>query len=197
MLERTLDIMSKWKTPWLMVFDNYDDHEAFPSLIDFMPESEFGFFLIASRHSESGLARLGKVITLEKMDLAEALTLLFNRSGMALPIPNSPEEQDARAIIMRLDYLALAIDQAGAYLRLRRLRYRDFIPNFERRKQKVMGSTPQLWGYRTDQQPISMYTIWELSWNLVKDDDPGKDVKSYLMTICAFLNFHDISEAFS
>jgi hypothetical protein len=28
---KVFEKMSSWKAPWLLVFDNYDDHEAFPN----------------------------------------------------------------------------------------------------------------------------------------------------------------------
>jgi Cdc6-like AAA superfamily ATPase len=195
MLTETVEIMSSWKAPWLLVFDNYDDHQAFPTLTDFIPQTKFGFFLITSRHSESELARIGTVITLEKMSEHESLTLLSLSSGIPISTEDSNEAKDARAVVERLGYLALAIDQSGAYIRRRRLKFSEFIPEFEDHKQTVMTRIPALWDYRKDQQALSIYTTWDLSWELVRDDVLSKATKSHLMAICAYINFHDISES--
>jgi hypothetical protein len=115
--------------------------------------------LITSRHSESSLACIGEVITLEKMSEAELLVLLSKCSGIPISAGKSIEANEARAVVGRLGHLALAVDQAGAYLRHGRIEYCDFLPQFEDHKQTVMTRIPSLWEYRKSQQALSVYTI--------------------------------------
>lgn len=37
-----LQRLSSWSIHWLLVFDNYDNPNAFPNIADFMPQNELG-----------------------------------------------------------------------------------------------------------------------------------------------------------
>lgn len=184
--------MSEWQSPWLLVFDNYDNPRAFPNLNDFMPPGEHGSFLITSRHS--GLDRLGHVISVGRLDEGAALTLLSRSSGIDFSHGNSADEDQAELIVERLGYLALAIDQAGAYIRGQNLELAGFIPEFESRKRTVMERIPDVWAYRKQISALSVYTTWELSFQLLDERAGGKSVKSRILTVFAFLDFRNISE---
>lgn len=70
---------------------------------------------------------------------------------------------------MKLGYLPLAIDQAGAYISQRNLPLHRFMKHYKDRKEYVLKHTPSLWEYRRklddnkDETLLSVFTTWELS----------------------------------
>jgi hypothetical protein len=55
---------------------------------------------------------------------------------------------DGRTIVKQLGFLALAIDQAAAYISIRQLPFHMFLEHFERRKEFILTLTPQsIWEY--------------------------------------------------
>ena len=132
----TLRIVSKWLSdaengPWLLILDNADDarvllqpqqdHTARDPvgvkrcLIDFIPEVPHGIVLVTTRDRTSGWALTGdnsNPIEVESMGPVESLELLKGK----LPIES---ENEAMELLKELDYVPLAISQAGAYIRER------------------------------------------------------------------------------
>src|ERR1700675_4228629 len=97
------------------------------------------------------------------MEKEEGLQLLL-RSADADPEELSAAEQ----ILTLLGYLPLAIDQTHAYISRRQLPLRDFIVEYERRKQTILKETPRFWLYRrkqldTQETSLSLFTAWEIS----------------------------------
>jgi hypothetical protein len=111
-------------------------------------------------------------------------------------------------IVTRLGGLALAIDQAAAYLRYKGMpleRLRDFLAIYEAQGDKILKYTPKdFWEYGTMQvhgeakrnQAISAFTTWEMSFQQLESDDERrkKDVIHFL-TLSAFLDPSDIGES--
>lgn len=109
-----------------MVLDNADDDDVFfnvdtfsrkTPLADFLPQTSNGSILITSRNHVAAGNLVGisnNVIHVEPMSENDALALLKTR----IPISNS-SDIDRRALVQALEYIPLAITQAGAYIRNR------------------------------------------------------------------------------
>lgn len=192
------DILRNWKQPWLLVFDNYDDPDGFENLSTFFPGSNGinkSAILITSRHISS--ARFGTGIPLTGLSEEEGLELLFSRSYAAsTPAPTVQELTTAKEIVRKLGHLALAIDQAAAYISIRQLPLEIFIEHFELRKEFILKSTPQsLWEYRTrnsddskdGSQNLSVLTTWELSFIQIPGNDEERiRIADFLMQAAFF-----------
>ena len=131
-----LRTVSKWLSeaengPWLLILDNADDARVLLEpqrdhtakdlarvkrcLIDFIPEVPHGIVLVTTRDRTSGWALTGdnsNPIEVESMRPVESLELLKGK----LPIEN---DHEAMELLEELDYVPLAISQAGAYIRER------------------------------------------------------------------------------
>ena len=146
------DLLRIREKPWLLVFDNFDDPKSFKNLTSFFPQSKGAnknAILVTSRHVSS--SRLGKSIPLTGLNEEEGLELLLSRSG-GVPKTDigAQESKEGKVIVMKLGYLALAIDQAAAYISIRQLPLGMFMEHFEKRREFILESTPQsLWEYRT------------------------------------------------
>jgi len=182
----TLQTMESWNRPWLLIFDNYDNPDRFQNLGRYMPASPQGSILITSRNSN--LARLGTVIEVPAMSPNEALALLYDRVGGAEKFPE--QEEDAAKIVNLLGYLPLAIDQAGAYIQ-RRVNFplSRFIDEYEDRKDLIWTKAPTVWEYKK-----VVYTTWEMSFELIDDDENERIDKGQILTMLSFLDFRNISQ---
>ena len=47
------EAIAKLQRGWLMVFDNYDDLDGFPTIQDYIPDSPHGAVLFTSRHADT------------------------------------------------------------------------------------------------------------------------------------------------
>lgn len=149
-----------------MVFDNFGQPDKFQRIADFFPQGETGSIIVTRRHGDS--ERLGTPIRLTIMTEDEGLELLLRQSRL-----EETEENviTGKPVIQRLGYLPLAIDQAGAYISVRKLALKLFVKHYEDRREAVLKHTPSLWEYRrrmdeyTDEISLSAFTTWELSFD--------------------------------
>ena len=192
------DILRNWTKPWLLVFDNYDNPNEFQKLSSFFPVSNGTIkstILVTSRHVSS--ARLGSEIPLGGLSEDEGLELLYCRSyAVSTHTPTAHESLESKVIVKKLGYLALAIDQAAAYISIRQLPFHVFIEHFEQRKEFILKSTPQsLWEYRTrtsddasdGSQNLSVLTTWELSFDQIAgSDSERRRIGEFLMQAAFF-----------
>lgn len=79
------------------------------------------------------------------MSNEEAQELLFRRGEATKSDANLSQ---ARGIIERLGFHALAIDQGGAYIQARTLDLDLFLEHYNKRREEVLRETPGLWDYK-------------------------------------------------
>ena len=99
--------LSSWSIRWLLVFDNYDNLDAFPNITDFIPQNDLGAILVTSRHADSDalvLDQSNHFIKLHGLEEDAAILLLTQRSQT-----KDYESKDAKDIVERLAYHPLAI----------------------------------------------------------------------------------------
>ena len=191
------DELRGWDQQWLMVFDNYDNPRAFHghSIRDYLPSGRSGRILFTSRHQDS--ARLGHKIDVSTMTENESLQLLLQR-----PPLNEAESMHARKIVSTLGHLALAIDQAGAYVRARSLDLKDFIQHYHDRKEVVLQEIPDEWEYSRaidDEQMetrLRILTTWELSFKQISGQEREVQDKEHFLTLAAFFHAGNVSERY-
>ena len=110
---------------WVMFVDNAEDPSEFTDIVetgkpsvqnrisDLLPRSQNGCIVFMTRNKQAGirLATANGIILLPKMDPKDAHELLKIRSGEGVP-----DETLAKELLEGLDYLPLAISQAGSYM---------------------------------------------------------------------------------
>ena len=105
-----------------------------------------------------------------------------------------------KRVIKRLGCLALAVDQAGAYISARRLDFDSFMDHFHNRRERVFKEIPANWDYRKKineaeaERLLNIATTWELSFDQISGDVETRDSKKHLLTLAAFFNNQCISE---
>jgi hypothetical protein len=141
------DTLRTWTEPWLLVFDNYDLPQVF-DVTAFFPASnrvKKNAILVTSRNMSC--ERLGSCVKIEGLTEEEALELLYSRSPTTQK--TSEDLEEAKKIVKQLGYLALAIDQAAAYISARQMPLSLFKEHYEKRKEFILKHTPDsLWEYR-------------------------------------------------
>ena len=98
-----------------MVFDNYDNPDAFPNIRDFIPQSQCSAILVTNRHPDSNalvINQSNRFLQLSGLEESAAVTLFIQQSQT-----NKAISSDAKKIVERLGCHPLAITQAGAYIR--------------------------------------------------------------------------------
>ena len=194
LFQRTL---RNWTSRWLVVFDNFDNPKAFESqdISNYIPAGETGSILFTSRHTDT--ARLGHGIDVSILNEGESLNLLMRRPSL-----NAEEKKDGQEIAFELGYLALALDQAAAYICARRLPLKDFLLHYNKRKQVILEEIPDQWEYRRklpdseEERTLSAFTTWEMSFDLISGSVENKQRKEHFLTLSAFFNTIKISEKY-
>jgi tetratricopeptide (TPR) repeat protein len=189
------------ESPWLMVFDNYDDAQSY-SIRKWIPENKLGRVIVTSRHKDSeSLADKGNRIELQGLNDTEAIQLLLLESEKTHSNTLSLREH-ATAIVHRLAYHPLAIAQAGAYIRTRDLELNDFMNHYNKRQAVILKSTTPLmseyWkklNESSQEIPMSVFTTCELSFQQLLDleETEQRGLPDFL-TLLAFFDPRDIPE---
>jgi hypothetical protein len=97
--------------------------------------------------------------------------------------------------------LALAIDQAGAYISKRGFTLNLFKDHFDKHREKVMKEIPAtLWEYTRKlkdaerETKLSVFTTWEISSELIDTKTPTGNIQVQHITLFAFFDNNDIFE---
>lgn len=151
-----------------------------------------GHILVTSRNRDLG--RLGTLLEIPPMATEEGVRLLlrgYNDNDI-----QARHQSVASRIVQRLGRLALAIDQAAAYIKYKRIPLdllEDFLKIYEAERQKILLHTPKsFWEY----ERINAFTTWELSFQQLGsgDDGWGKNAAQFL-TLSAFFAPTAITES--
>ena len=85
---------------------------------------------------------------------------------------------------------------------MRNLGFDLFLEHYNKRRKKVLNETPRLWDYKRRlksseeiETKLTVFTTWELSFNLITGDQKTRDDKGHILTLAAFFDGNDISDA--
>ncbi|KUL81411.1 hypothetical protein ZTR_10225 [Talaromyces verruculosus] len=170
---------------WLMVLDNADDDQIFfrsddadgrASLVTFLPQAAHGSVLITSRNGLAARNLVGTdglVIHVQPMNEAESLALLRVR----IPDSQSPAE-DERALVQALEYIPLAITQAGAYIANRSpfitvSAYLRLFHESESKRIRLLQNEDSIDLWRDPSIRSAVITTWQLSFEEIRRCRPA------------------------
>ncbi|KAH8743978.1 Tetratricopeptide repeat-domain-containing protein [Diaporthe sp. PMI_573] len=210
-------LMEQWlydmgQRPWLLVLDNADnagvlfntghnntdtrnitanaDRER--ALWTYLPQSPNGSILITSRNSDVARRLTGdpkRVIEVPPMDKGHALTLLASKVG------SQPDMDHGTDLVEALEYIPLAISQAGAYIQQRapRTSIRKYLEEFqrsERRKLSLLDQDKE--SLRRDRSALnSVITTWQISFDSIRSERPSA---ADLLSLMSFFDCQGIPE---
>ena len=165
---------------WLLIFDNADDLDIVP---DFLPTGDQGHILFTTRAQTAGT--IAQSVEVEKMGMAEGTLLLLRRTkvlgeGAFLDQASEEDLAGAEAIVIELDFLPLALDQAGAYIDEVGCSFFTYLDLYQTHRKQLLlrrGTFP------TD-HPEPVATTWSLSFHKVEQANPAA---ADLLRLFAFL----------
>lgn len=200
----TLQTVSRWLSerkngPWLLILDNADDarvlldlqqdhaaRDAAPvkrRLIDYIPQVPHGIVLVTTRDRTSGWTLTGDYSTpieVQSMGPVESLELLKGK----LPVESGSE---AVELLKELEYVPLAISQAGAYIRERAplMTLPKYLAEFRKSQdnQTTLLNANHADLRRDGEVPNAVITSWQLSFDHIRTAYPKAADLLSLMSI--------------
>lgn len=168
---------------WLMVLDNVDDDNVFFGgvvenipLANYLPQSPHGSILITSRNRMAVQNLVGSpsnVLLVEPMGADDAVALL--RTCIHGDQSSDIEE---RELVKTLEYIPLAISQAGAYIANRSLRmtvstYSELFRQSESSQEHLLkyDGAKDLWRDRSIRHAV--ITTWQISFDQIRSTCPA------------------------
>jgi tetratricopeptide (TPR) repeat protein len=181
---------------WLMVLDNADDdgvffrgnesHERGP-LVRFLPQAAHGSILITSRNGLAArnlVGRNGHVITVQPMNEEESIALLRAR----IPPQSGEFAEDEKRLVQALEYIPLAITQAGSYIanRLPLITVSIYLRLFHESESKQMRLLHNEDFADIRRDPSVRYAViitWQLSFEQIHQERPAATELLALMSM--------------
>ncbi|PYH46386.1 LipA and NB-ARC domain protein [Aspergillus saccharolyticus JOP 1030-1] len=183
-----IEFLRKWfasprNTHWLMIFDGADNLDSV-SLSKYFPVCSWGHIIITSRDPVvvGVLAPAGQAV--EPLDEHAAIGLLLEKAAISDMTQDNLDQ--ANAIVRKLGYLPLAIDQAGAFIRRRQKSLRDYQRLFQEKQYEILKINPGISGYDN-----TVATVWELNFRQLERDAPRA---SGLLILFSYLEGGNITD---
>ncbi|KAL9070229.1 MAG: hypothetical protein Q9157_005893 [Trypethelium eluteriae] len=177
--------LSNIKQPWLLLIDNADDHSI--PLEKYFPKGNRGHILVTTRnpaHKVHGNVGPG-FFDFEKLEVNDANELLV-RAAHPVHLRNFNVVQK---ITKALDFLALAITQAGAAINQGLCTLETYLPFYEKSWRSISQSRRN-----SDESPINrVYASWEANYTYLEASLTNHRADAIeLLKVFAFLHREDI-----
>ncbi|OCT52689.1 hypothetical protein CLCR_09605 [Cladophialophora carrionii] len=121
--------------PWMLVLDNADDPNV--NFQAYFRPGSFGVVVLTSRNAECEQYATAAYVALEGLPPDDAKELLLRAAGVASS--QRVLEDDARGVAILLQSHALALIQAGAYIRRGHCTVADYPREYERQRKRLLG----------------------------------------------------------
>lgn len=154
---------------WLLVFDNAPGGKQ---ISEYLPQGQDGHIIITSR--SLNWRQYAQPVVVEKMEPDEAIEFLLKRTG-------EKDRATADKLAEELGYLPLALAQAGAYMEQRQRSLADYLPLFQRYRDRTF--------IPSEDYPVTIAATWELSFQAVREHSQAA---ADLLNLCAFFAPEDI-----
>lgn len=172
---RALEATKRWlneNANWLLILDNATQLELIKEL---RPKHGVGHLIVTSRSRCALALGVADPVSVHELTSEEAFRFLQRRCGRE---PGEMREDQAVAELAKeLGCLALALEQAAAYITANQARFSDYLRGFRRRRLAVL-TDPVAGDY-----PDSVTTTWALNLHEVAQIPEAAD----LLNVSAFL----------
>ncbi|KAI4265159.1 MAG: hypothetical protein L6R35_007180, partial [Caloplaca aegaea] len=141
---------------WLLLFDGADSLEEISGLF---PPGRYGDVIYTSKNPMLRRLPASQTLHVSELDYDEAPELLLKSAR--LNVSSTDHRAQASAIVAELGYLALAIDQAGAYIASGECYLDDFLVVFNEHRQHLLENEAYRGASGSDR---AVYATWDLSY---------------------------------
>ncbi|KAI4166730.1 MAG: hypothetical protein LQ343_007804 [Gyalolechia ehrenbergii] len=155
-LAEALRELESYQARWLLLFDGADSLEE---ISDLFPPGRYGDIIYTSRNPLLRRLPASQIGHVSEMNHNEAPELLLKSARLNVSIKD--HQAQALAIVAELGYLALAIDQAGAYIASGECYLDDFLDVFNERHQYLLANEAYKGASGSDR---AVYATWDLSY---------------------------------
>jgi len=164
---------------WLLVLDNADD---LPLARDFIPRDTQGHILLTTRAQATSV--IAERVEIQEMEAAEGALFLLRRAGTIardalLRAASEGDRQLAEQISSELGGLALALDQAGAFIEETRSSLEEYHEFYRTERSKLLKERGGLGDH-----PSSVSVTFSLAFKKVAE---ASAAAADLVRVCAFL----------
>lgn len=174
--------LSNTQDSWLLIIDNADDPSI--NVSNFFPTGNRGSILLTTRnpackiHSTIGSCELGQ------LTMDDAVTLLLKATG-AEDTADETSRTKAIPITKTIGFLAIAIVQAGSYIRQGLCGIDEYCELYTRCRQRLLEYLPT---QQSSEYKYSVYTNWEISVEAFEKmcTDTSRNAIDLLRTFCFF-----------
>jgi hypothetical protein len=181
--------LSNAQEPWLLIIDNADDPSM--DVFEFFPVGNRGSILVTTRNPDCKIHATVGSCEFGEMDLEEVVTLFLRAAG----VEDTAAEivrKEAAAVAKTLGCLALAIVQAGAYVRQGLCSIGEYCGIYSHRRESLLRHRPV---QAESNYKFSVYTTWEVSIEAIKRmSGETSDNAIELARIFCFLHYDGITE---
>ena len=167
---------------WLLIFDNADDPDL--NLSPYLPAGNRGDIIITSRNPECQHYNTVGCRQVGQLSPQDSISLLHKTIyGTIHPLEVATDE--SQKITESLGRLALAIVQAGAYIRETSCSLSDYLETYQRCKRDLLLHLPKHLG--TDYQ-YSVYATWQISVDVIESKQDR--AAHHALRLLALLGFY-------
>lgn len=188
--QRVIRAVKQWLAThqeWLLILDNADDVTI---VQDVLPTERSGHLVLTTR--AQALGPVAQRMEVETMGLAEGTLFLLRRARVLAPgafLDQASQEHlaAAEAITIEMDFLPLALDQAGAYIEEVGCSLSTYLELYRSHRAELLHRR----GHMPGDYPESVATTWSLNFQQVTQANLAA---AELLRLCAFLEPDAIPE---
>ena len=192
-LETALQRLENFDHEWLLLFDGADNLHTITNLF---PPGTQGNILYTSRNYMLRPLPSQQIYKVDEMTEREAIDLLLKSARQEDVLETLKDI--AIPIVKELGFLALAIDQAGAYIAGGQCDMRAFLATFKRHRHELLTKE----AYKgASVYERAVYATWDLSYNAIeilskKNSSNANDARHaiQILNIFAFWHYENIME---
>ncbi|KAA6408133.1 MAG: hypothetical protein FRX48_07874 [Lasallia pustulata] len=148
---------------WLLIFDNADGE---PDIIEEnLPSGTGGHVLVTSRNiNMRRIVSEESYLEINEMERDDAILLLLKAAYLTKPFEK--DEAAASAIVDELGCLALAVDQAGAYIGSGFCTINAYLEAFSRHRNELLSQSSSFKG--ASKYGLAVYATWNISYEAIQ-----------------------------
>jgi tetratricopeptide (TPR) repeat protein/transcriptional regulator with XRE-family HTH domain len=166
---------------WLLIFDNTENVAI---VFEVLPRRYRGAVLVTTRFQ--GADPHIRSIEMEKMSRLEGRSFLLRRTA------DKDEDEDREANLSvpelaalatlweTMDGLPLALDQAGAYIKVARCSFQEYVDLYRKHRKDLLIER----GAHIPEHPQAVAATWDLSFQQIERENPAA---AEVLRLCAFL----------
>ena len=175
-------VLANTSQSWLLVFDNADDPKL--SLTSYFPAGGRGDIIITSRNPGCSQYNTVGSKKIGRMSVHDSWKLLV-KTAYGDTTANEKVCKDGKNIVEALGCLALAVAQAGAYIRETSCPLKEYVNLYQRCQKEVLGYLPKHTG--TDYR-YTVYTTWQVSLDMIESmpDAASNHALELLKLLCFY-----------